>query len=251
MHILKKEKRVKQEVPFAMKIQRICQKFVMVVLCLSFLFRLVVLSLGATAQTINEKGREKRIVALTFDDGPHPAHTDAILDILENYHIKATFFVIGQNAEQYPSPLARAASLGHLIGNHSYDHKAKGKTEQEVEESLRKTSDIIESITGKRPGYFRAPEGKSTVALEVALQKVNLYPTFWTIDTKDWAGHPPTHILQNVKKHAKSNEIILMHDYNCPAHNTIKVLPAIIEILLAKGYQFVTIEEYFQHTSSG
>ena len=103
--------------------------------------------------------KEKKI-ALTFDDGPHYKYTDKILDILEKYGVKATFFVIGENAERHPEKVKRIASLGHEIGNHTYSHPHLKKVSgTELGEEIQKASDVICKLTGKKPVLFRPPEG--------------------------------------------------------------------------------------------
>ena len=115
---------------------------------------------------------DERIVALTFDDGPHPRFTDEILDILEKYSVKATFFVIGRNAESYRGKLKRIAESGHEIGNHTYSHVTAGKTNAEnFALELKKTHEIIKKITGTEPVLFRPPTGYcNTVAVKSAAE---------------------------------------------------------------------------------
>lgn len=195
--------------------------------------------------TATQNKCENKMVALTFDDGPHPGHTDQILDILAKYGVKATFFVIGENAEYYPAPLKRAFAEGHEIENHSFDHKTRNKGPVELSQSITKTADLIEELTGKRPTYFRPPEGNATPAVKTAILELKLKQVFWTIDAEDWTGKSPAGITKQVLSMADGNEVVLFHDYTCPGHNTIKALPAIIEGLTAKGYRFVRIDEYF------
>ncbi|MBO5788569.1 MAG: polysaccharide deacetylase family protein [Clostridia bacterium] len=185
------------------------------------------------------------MVALTFDDGPHPLHTEQILDILASCQIKATFFVLGCNVELYPKPLLRASAEGHEIENHSYDHQTRGRSARDLSASIVKTGDIIERLTGKRPTYFRPPEGKSTKAVETAIRQLSLVEVFWTLDSRDWTGKSPLSIAQSILKEANGDEVILFHDYTCPSHNTMDALPVVIEGLKSKGYTFVTIDTYF------
>ena len=205
----------------------------------------IVTPTGITQALENATNARDKMVALTFDDGPHPAHTDLILNILEKYNVKATFFVIGQNAESYPEPLKRAYREGHEIENHSYDHKTKGKSAIELTESIQKTSRIIQELTGASPLFFRPPCGKNTEAVKAAVSELSLSPVFWTIDAEDWTGKTAETMARDILREAKGHEVILLHDYTCPGHHTMHALPAIIEGLLEKGYRFVTIAEYF------
>ena len=185
------------------------------------------------------------IVALTFDDGPHPGHTDMVLDILKEQGVKATFFVIGKNVELYTKPMIRAAAEGHQIENHSYDHQTKGKSYESLRESIEHTSNLIEKHIGKRPGFFRPPQGWVTESVKTAVSDLSLRQVFWTIDAEDWTGKCASTITKQVLDNAKGNEIILFHDYQCPNHQLMQALPKVIEGLKQKGYRFVTIEEYF------
>ena len=190
--------------------------------------------------------QQQKMVALTFDDGPHPRHTDMILDILAKYEIKATFFVIGQNAEAYPEPLQRAFKEGHEIENHSFDHKTKEKSPIELRESIEATSSVIEGLTGRRPRFFRSPCGRSTETVKTAVTSLSMRPVLWTVDSEDWMGKSSSAIVSQVLRGAKGNEVVLFHDYTCPSHHVMDALPIVIEGLREKGYRFVTVEEYFR-----
>ena len=192
-----------------------------------------------------EQNAKKPMVALTFDDGPHPGHTDMVLDVLKEQGVKATFFVIGKNVECYTKPMIRAAAEGHQIENHSYDHQTKGKSYESLRESIERTSDLIEKHIGKRPGFFRPPQGWVTESVKTAVSDLSLRQVFWTIDAEDWTGKCASSIIKQVLDNAKGNEIVLFHDYQCPNHQLMQALPKVIEGLRQKGYRFVTIEEYF------
>ena len=184
-------------------------------------------------------------VALTFDDGPHPGRTKRILALLDRYSVKATFFILGCNAEYYPEPLKMAIKAGHEIEDHSFDHKTKGKTAEDLKESITKTAEIIEVASGRSPKYFRPPEGKSTPELDKALASLGYDTVFWTVDSHDWTGKPADAIARDVLKEVKDGDILLFHDYTCPGENTLHALETIIPALLSRGYRFVTVDELF------
>jgi len=190
------------------------------------------------------KGAEARPrVALTFDDGPHPGRTKRILALLERYSVKATFFILGCNAEYYPEPLEIAVRAGHEIEDHSYDHKTCGKTVSELEAGITKTAQIIERVSGRAPRYFRPPEGKCTPELNEALASLGYDTVFWTVDSRDWTGKPADVIAKDVLKTVSDGDVLLFHDYTCPGENTLHALEVIIPELLKRGYRFVTVEE--------
>ena len=184
-------------------------------------------------------------VALTFDDGPHPGRTKRILALLDRYSVKATFFILGCNAEYYPEPLALAVKAGHEIEDHSFDHVTRGKSALELENSITKTARIIERASGRSPRYFRPPEGKSTPELDEALTVLGYEPVFWTVDSRDWTGKPANAIARDVLRQVKDGDVPLFHDYTCPGENTLHALEKIIPALLSRGYRFVTVEEMF------
>src|SRR5215213_5869263 len=136
-------------------------------------------------------------IALTFDDGPDPSTTPAILDVLRDYHLKATFFVIGARAEQHPELIRRIASEGHALGNHTYYHRDLTKLTPEL--MLRELQDTQAAIDDALGGHsqvtlFRPPCGSpyntemdKVPAFQEAMRRQQMYPVMWTIDSRDWA----------------------------------------------------------------
>lgn len=220
-------------------------RFFALFLCVSLLFPGVIVR----AAREGEPARAPR-VALTFDDGPHPGRTKRILALLDRYAVKATFFILGCNAEYYPEPLHMAVEGGHEIEDHSFDHKTKGKSVEELENSIAKTAAIIERASGRSPRYFRPPEGKSTLELDRALEALGYDAVFWTVDSRDWTGKPADAIARDVLKTVRDGDILLFHDYTCPGENTLHALEKIIPELLSRGYRFVTVEEMFARSKN-
>lgn len=202
-------------------------------------------SLPLKAKEIDLSCKEK-LIALTFDDGPHPGHTGRILDVLAQYGIKATFFIIGCNAKYYPEPLNRAIAEGHEIENHSMDHKTRDRSREELEREILDAADFIETLSGRRSSYFRPPEGNYSPVMQEILEQYGLEPVFWTIDSADWTGKPPDQIVPSILKAVRGNDIILFHDYTCPKDNTVRSLRILIPELIHRGYRFVTVEELYR-----
>ena len=188
-----------------------------------------------------------RRIALTFDDGPHPRYTKEILDILAEYGVEATFFVVGVNAETYPELIRRELSEGHEIGNHSYNHYHIAKMSAEAfEKDLAACSAVIEKITGARTHLFRPPEGVCTgVTKSICGQKAYTI-VMWSVDTRDWAHTPVEEICRNVQKNAKDGSIILMHDFIGKNSPTPAALRRIIPMLQESGFEFVTISQLLE-----
>ena len=189
------------------------------------------------------KNSEKKI-ALTFDDGPHPVHTPEILDILDEYGIRATFFVIGQNIEFWSDLVSREAEAGHEIGNHTFNHKnLKILDLPGIEKEICDTENAVYSCTGIRTKLLRPPEGKVGEELCKAAKNINYTVVCWSVDTRDWDHTPVDVIVNNVLSTAEGGDIILFHDFVAGDSPTPEALRKIIPVLLEEGYEFVTVSE--------
>jgi len=192
---------------------------------------------------------DQPVIALTFDDGPS-SYTAQVLDILARYQVKATFFVIGRNVEQYPDLARRIVAEGHAIGNHTYSHPlwAAMETSRHVERELDRAATAIQAATGIVPTLFRPPHGwRSPWMIRLARSKGYEVVT-WSVSPDDWQRPPSQVIVERVLRQARPGAIILLHDgletkVGPPVQNTVAALPTIIEELQARGYRFVTIPE--------
>ncbi len=132
-------------------------------------------------------GTDEKVIAFTFDDGPHPQYTDKILDILAKEEIRATFFEIGMNIASYPDITKRIIAAGHEIGNHTYSHPIVRKTtREELEAEIRKTDDLLLKLGYDTPKLFRPPQGICPQDFKDLLNKTNKTAVLWNIDTRDW-----------------------------------------------------------------
>ena len=183
-------------------------------------------------------------IALTFDDGPHPRYTGQILDVLEEYDIKATFFVVGVNAKNYPDSLIDVIKRGHEIGNHTYSHPhVSGLNTYTLTDEVEKCESIIYGLTDYKTKLFRPPEGMIDADVRTVLRSLDYKVIMWDIDTRDWAHEPPEKIAENVISNIASGDIILMHDYIGHNSPTVEAIKIFIPVLLEKGYKFVVISE--------
>ncbi len=183
-------------------------------------------------------------VALTFDDGPHPRYTEEILDILAEYHVTATFFIIGINAINYPEDLQKIVASGCEIGNHTESHRhLRELSEEKIRWELSECENTIEKLCGIRPSIFRPPEGMMNDTLKCVAKELGYSVVLWSIDTKDWALNPPNQIFKTVKNQVRGGDIILMHDYVSGGNTTCQALRLLIPELLSRGYEFVTVSE--------
>lgn len=181
-------------------------------------------------------------IALTFDDGPSPANTPRLLEILAKRHIKATFFLIGQNAQQNPELVKRIVAEGHEIGNHSWSHPNLGiMSDDKVRAELQKTDDAIFQAVGFHPKLMRPPYGSLAIGQRRWVNKEFGYKIIlWDVDPLDWKYRNSAHVESEILKQTRNGSIILSHDIHA---TTVDAMPATLDQLLAKGYKFVTVPE--------
>ncbi|WP_338472673.1 glycosyltransferase [Niallia sp. XMNu-256] len=200
---------------------------------------------------------EKEIV-LTFDDGPDPKYTEQILDILKQYQVKASFFIIGNKAIHNQEIIERMDREGHEIGNHTFSHPKKiGTSDKQLKLELNGTQRIIQGITGQTTSLYRSPYGDEEAKYMLShfqkLQDVTQmgYITVnYDIDSKDWKLRDSEAIVENVLNQASSGDIILLHDGGGDRQATVEALPEIIEQLQNQGYTFVTVNELMKQSKS-
>ena len=175
-------------------------------------------------------------VRLTFDDGPHRTATPDILDTLANRGVKATFFVTGEMTAARPDIVRRASKEGHRIGNHSWSHPELTTLDRaQMTAQLRRTSEVIEQVTGDSPGEWRPPYGATNGLVEAAARDVGLDSmVLWTVDPRDWADPPATTIRDRVLQGVRPGSIVLLHDST--GRNTPAALPLILDGLATRGY---------------
>lgn len=177
-------------------------------------------------------------IAITFDDGPSSQCTGRLLDGLKERNVKATFFLIGENAKENPELVKRLDEEGHLIGNHTYHHVEITKvSDEEAKKEILDTNKVITSITGKSVEYMRPPFGLWQRNLEM---EIEVLPVMWTIDPLDWTTENVDEIVNKVVTEAEENDIILLHDcYDSSVDAALRI----IDILQKKGFEFVTVEQ--------
>jgi peptidoglycan/xylan/chitin deacetylase (PgdA/CDA1 family) len=184
-------------------------------------------------------------VAMTFDDGPNATLTPKLLDLLAAHHIKATFFVIGQNVIEHPEIVARAAREGHEIENHTWSHPNLGKMSDEaVRSQLRRTDDAIKNATGMRPTLMRPPYGSISARQKRWINDEFGYEIIlWDVDPLDWKRPGPGLVCNRIVAETRAGSIILSHDIH---PGTIEAMPATFDQLEAKGFKFATVSELIQ-----
>ena len=197
-----------------------------------------------TNEAVYRHNTDKKRVALTFDDGPHYKYTAEILDILDEYGAKATFFVVGELAERYPELILRELAEGHEIGNHTWSHpKMKKLTVDSLKQEILKTEELLNEIADYRPKLFRPPEGSFSPLAEKTAENIDYEVILWTVDTRDWALAGTEEIVSNVKKNVRNGSIILFHDFTRDGAHTLDALKILLPYLISEGYEFVTVSE--------
>ena len=206
-------------------------------------YRVRVKGTNRISDTVSIYGIDPKIpaVALTYDDGPHPTVTHDILDVLEKYDARATFFVVGSRVPEYPDCVKRAAEIGCEIGNHTHNHKIlTSATNSQITAEISKTNSLVKNITGKAPEIARAPGGSFNNRVK---ETVDMPLIQWSVDTLDWKHRNANSVISSVKSSTRDGSIILMHDlYTSTAQATETIVPW----LISEGYQLVTVTELMQ-----
>ncbi len=196
----------------------------------------------------------QKVVALTFDDGPYPPYTEQVLDVLKEYNVPATFFVVGKNVEKYPELVKRIADEGHQIGNHTYHHIDLLKANRKViAEEIDNTSKAILSAAGISPRLMRPPHGFRDPAVMEMMAERNMKVVEWSVMSRDWTNPGVDTIVERTVKKVKNGSIILMHDGDGIMSQdsriqSVEAARRIIQILSAQGYTFVTVDEILEKT---
>jgi peptidoglycan-N-acetylglucosamine deacetylase len=181
-------------------------------------------------------------IAMTFDDGPSAKLTPKLLDLLAAHHIKATFFLIGQNVAENPEIVAREAREGHEVANHSWSHPNLAKMSDDgVRGQVRKTEDAIRSAAGHAPTLLRPPYGSITPRQKKWInQELGYKIVLWDVDPLDWRRPGPNVVCNRIVKNTRAGSIVLAHDIH---PGTIEAMPCVLNQLEAKGFKFVTVSE--------
>lgn len=183
----------------------------------------------------------KKLVAFTFDDGPNSETTNRLLDNLDKYNARVTFFVLGSRVNENADTLKRAYDMGNQIGSHTYSHKNLFKLENsQIMEEIATTNNEIKNVIGVEPTFLRPPYGNINCDIK---NMVNMYTILWDLDTEDWKNKDANIIMDYILNNAHDGAIILLHDlYETSIDGALQAM----EILEQEGYAFVTIDEMIE-----
>lgn len=192
-----------------------------------------------TNADVNPKGK---MVALTFDDGPSDSITNGVLDVLEKYGARATFFVVGRKIEGGHEAMTRAAEMGCEIGTHTYNHiDLPSSSSSTIRSEIAWTDELIERYTGAPATVARAPGGALDASSAATVGKPFFY---WTVDTRDWESRDAYSVISMVRNNTEDGDIILMHDVYA---STLEAVETVVPWLIKEGYQLVTVSELMQY----
>lgn len=192
----------------------------------------------------HSRHNDRMEIALSFDDGPHPRLTPVILEILEEYGIKATFFMVGENVGYYPAAARAVVEAGHEIGNHTFSHRKFGRMGRaDMEREIVSCEEAIAALTERPVRFIRPPEGEMSETVRRVAGDLRYRVILWDVDTRDWAHTPPDEISRHILDTVQAGDIILMHDFIGYDSPTPEALRRVIPALLERGYRFVTVGE--------
>ncbi len=211
---------------------------------LTFLWMSLPLSDQIVGQSVRHVKTHEKIVALTFDDGPVPGFTEKILDVLNENNVKATFFMIGQRAEQNLELVKKVYGFGHQVGNHTWSHPLMiGHSSRFFREQIDKTDAVLRRAGYKGEIYFRSPYGMKFYGLPKVLEEKHRKNILFDVVSWDFNSPKTRKIVKNVLSGVRPGSIILMHDGCGTMERTVAATQIIIKKLKKKGYKFVTVSE--------
>jgi peptidoglycan/xylan/chitin deacetylase (PgdA/CDA1 family) len=213
------------------------------------------LRFGFFCKALFHKKEERHLLALTFDDGPDPNCTPHVLDLLDKYNFKATFFVVGTKAQQHPELCKEIVKKGHVIGCHDLNHSITSnfRLSKQMTREIKIAQKIIESIIDKKPLFYRPPVGLSNPHLRTALKTLQMKCIGWSRSVGD-AGNRRVHTFRNFYSMSKPGSVILLHDV-LPVPEYKEIFFKELEILFAqiqkKNFSSVTIDRLFSEQAYG
>ena len=185
--------------------------------------------------------RDQKVVSISFDAAWGNEDTQELIDILGQYHVKATFFVVGDWVEKYPESVKALHDAGHEVMNHSNTHAHYPQlSAQEITADLEACNDKIQAVTGVRPTLVRLPYGDYDDKSVNAVRSIGMEPIQWDVDSLDWKEIPADEIVSRVTSRVQPGSIVLFHN---AALHTPEALPEILETLIREGYTFVPISQ--------
>jgi peptidoglycan-N-acetylglucosamine deacetylase len=199
--------------------------------------------MAAAGRCLSHGDRGGNQIALTFDDGPNPPYTNAVLDVLERYGVPATIFCVGLHASVFDQEVSRIAEQRHVLGNHTWSHPfLPDLTAAQLREQIVRTNAACRASGGNVSRFFRPPYGSRSPELLEWLAGNDVIVTLWDVEPLDWTCPGAQAIADAVLTQARPGSIVLLHDGGGDRSQTVQALPTIIEGLLERGYEFATVD---------
>ena len=195
---------------------------------------------------------EDRWLALSFDDGPHPIYTPQILELLAEHSAQATFFVVGQRAQEHPELVQRALAEGHEMGNHSWSHQRMVlKSPSWVRDELERTDALLRGLGVPEPVHFRAPFGKKLLVLPWVLWRMDKADILFDVVPvpQDYLHGDPELIATYIQRRARPGSIVVLHDGGGERPETVEATRLVLEAMGADGWRFVTVKELLRRAA--
>lgn len=203
---------------------------------------------GLFVKAILHGSRKEPKIAITFDDGPHPIHTPAILNVLKKHNVKATFFCVGERIDEQLDIMKQTIDEGHIVGNHSWQHGLwfDFKSAHNMQVEINRTNHIVQQHTGLLPHFFRPPYGVTNPNLAKAIKNTNMVTIGWSLRSMDTVIKNEDRLLKRITSKIKAGDIVLFHDTQA---GTVSVLEAFINHCQHKGIQIVPLDELIEKSA--
>lgn len=189
-------------------------------------------------------------IALTFDDGPHPNYTPALLEVLAKHQVKATFFTLGLCVQRSPDIAQQIYQQGHWLGLHGYDHRSfPGLSVEQLRQTLEQTQAELMAICPLQPDQLRdvrPPNGFFTPKTLKLLRQWHYRPVMWSVVPEDWVAPEVDRVLQRICHQVHNGAIVVLHDGIFGGQQVAETVDRVIPLLKAQGYSFVTIDQMWQ-----
>ncbi len=195
-------------------------------------------------EMVTQVKTDQKVVALTYDDGPNPPYTNRLMEVLEQFGVKATFFVIGRQVEQHSETVQSLQRQGHELGNHSYSHRRLVSTPKAaIADEIHQTDQLLQKLGSPDRIHFRSPYGYKRIRLPWVLAQLKKINVLWNVDPRDYQAVSADAVVDHVLAQVRPGSIVLLHDGGGDRSLTVEATARLIPQLQERGYRFQTVSE--------